>query len=172
MSKLDDLIARIKLDVAIKRRSDGTVAVTGPKQRAAKEKRETGENVGLRELMRLSRNGATPRFVPVDPYANMTPVGHTPLLQRQLCRCCGNSQINIAAELLHLHGKTPGDVPKSDVWVRRSVNADVQVPHEEPIWAPTQTVTYCYACLVAGTSTETLAPLPNVELDGQLPLFN
>lgn len=176
MSKLDDLLARIKADVVIRRTKSGNATVEGPKQREAREKRERGgtsSDPALRAMIAAS-NATSKHFgLRRDPYENFHPVAHTPLLQRQVCRCCSAVQINVAAELLHLRGRVAPDTPIADVWVRRSTV--ITLPIEEPLWATTQSVAHCAKCVeeIRGEHPETFGPtLPPVEADGQIPLIH
>ena len=174
MSKLDDLIAKIKLDVAIKRRADGSTTVIGPAQRRAQEKREQASDPALTALMRASNASAkNMNHAPVDPYRTFHEIAHCTLLQKQVCRCCGEAQVHVAAEMLHLRGIPTGleldpRVRPVDVWIRRSTFA--QLPHEEPLWAPTQSVAYCAECTQQRHSTQ--VDLRGPEVDGQLSLIH
>jgi hypothetical protein len=174
MTKLDDLIAKIKLDVVIRRTKSGKATVEGPKQRAMREARErSGTDPALRALISASNATAKGFLGSRDPYANFREIAHAPLLQRQICRCCGQVQVNIAAELLHLQGRPSVDAEPVDVWIRRSTI--YSLPIEEPLWAPTQSVAHCVACIETSReiAMETFGPLGQpTEVDGQLPLIH
>jgi hypothetical protein len=173
VSKLDDLIARIKADVVIRRTKNGFATVEGVKQRAMREARERGGDPALRALMAEANARAKRAIQHVDPYANFTEIAHAPLLQRQICRCCSGEQVNVMAELVHLRGCKPPNPDPIDVWTRRSTIVDL--PIEEPLWAPTQSVTHCATCLqelreaLETTFGELQSPLA---ADGQLALFH
>lgn len=166
MSKLDALIARIKAEVVIRKRLDGTTSVEGPKQRAAKDRRARESDPALAALMAQANRDAKALTRPADPYKHFKPVGYAPLLQRQVCRCCGGEHVHVLAEMLHLQGRNGGNVPLADVWVRRSACDDL--PTETPLWMPTQSIARCAGCLVSSESS----PARSVEHSGQQPLFH
>lgn len=174
MTKLDDLIARIKADVVIRRTRKGFATVETAKQRVLREARERGAtDPALRALVHAS-NATAKGFngPPVDRYAHFREIAHTPLLQRQVCRCCGGDRVNVVAEMLHLQGSVGDGTPTADVWVRRSTVK--LLPIEEPLWAPTQSIAHCVNCLEAQGvfAGDSLGPRDPVEGSGQLPLFN
>jgi len=171
VNKLDALLARIKADVIIRRTKSGNPTVEGPKQRAAREQRERGGSIdpALRALINSANVTAKHYGLRRDPYENFLPIAHAPLLQRQVCRCCAGVQVNVAAELLHLRGRTNQDVPVADVWIRRSTT--LTLPIEEPLWAATQSVTFCAACIETQRTNES-STVPFVDFNGQLSLIH
>jgi hypothetical protein len=171
MSKLDDLVAKIRASVEIRKRAGGSIAVETDKTRAKRAERERGDDPALTALMRQS-NSDTKRFTAKpDPYKHFHEVGRVAVLQKQICRCCDNVQVNVVAEMLHIRGKSNADSPIVDVWIRRS---SVQpLPHEEPMWAPAHAVEFCADCILTSVELpcwKTAQLLP--EGSGQLPLIN
>ena len=173
MSKLDDLVARIKAEVVIRRTKSGLATVEGVKQRAMREARERGGDPALRALIAEANARSKAVVTRVDPYANFAELAHAPLLQRQICRCCNGEQVNVVAELVHLRGCKPPNPDPIDVWTRRSTIA--ALPIEEPLWAATQAVTHCAKCItrVREEAATTFGPIvTQPEHDGQLPLLH
>jgi hypothetical protein len=175
MTKLDDLIARIRADVVIRRTKSGNATVETAKQRMLREARERGASDPALRLLMAAANAKAKTFsgAPVDLYANFSEIAHTPLLQRQVCRSCGEARVNVVGEMLHLRGVCVAGTPPVDVWVRRSTLATL--PIEEPLWAPTQSIAHCVDCINERREEQlaTFGPFePAVEASGQLPLFN
>ena len=171
MTKLDDLVARIRAEVEIRKRRDGSVAVETNKTRAARAKRDAGSDPSLTALMRESN--ATIFTAKPDPYKHFREVGRLSVLQKQICRCCEGEQINVVAEFLHLKGKVMVDTPEADVWVRRS-STNTSLPHEQPMWAPPYGVEFCADCVTVGAQTTCWESEVKdlVEGSGQMPLIN
>lgn len=169
--KLDALVAKIRAEVEIRKRRDGSVAVETNKTRAARAKREGLDDPSLTALMRAS-NGVVFTAKP-DPYKHFHEVGRLSVLQKQICRCCEHEQINVVCEMVHLRGKTAPDTPKADVWVRRS-STNTTLPHEQPMWAPSYGVEFCADCVLVGAQTSCweaeAASIPDAS--GQLALIN
>ena len=174
MSKLDELLARIKADVVIRRSKSGNVVADTGKQRQARAERDArSSDPALTGLMRQANVDAKRLSQKqTDPYAGWKELARLSLLQKQICRCCGAAQINVAGEMIHLRGypsPEPG-ISKVDVWIRRSSVADL--PYEDPLWAPTQSVAHCYECLQAFLNCGTPSTQSVPEETGQLPLLH
>lgn len=167
--KLKELMARVNGGITISKRNGRTVVET-PTTRAKREAREAGDPA-LRALMRQSNIDTKHFTVKVDPYKFFREVAKVALLQKQFCRCCENTQVNVVAEMVHLRGKVHVDAPIADVWIRRSsVNP---LPHEEPLYAPSQSVEFCASCIDAASTTECWKQSTQIEeATGQLPLIH
>lgn len=170
MSKLDDLVAKIRAEVEIRKRGDRVVVETS-KTRAARERRERGDDPALKALMRASNNVVF--SAPIDPYRHFREVGRLSVLQKQICRCCHGEQINVVCEFLHLQGKRDLETPKADVWIRRS-STNTALPHEQPMWAPPYGVEFCADCVTVGAASSCWeAEVRELcEGNGQYPLIN
>lgn len=170
--KLDALMAQIRASVEIRKRGiSGKVTVETSKNREKREARERGDDPALRALMRQSKLDVGSWTPKPDPYKHFHEVGRLPVLQKQICRCCETTQINVVAEMIHLRGFPNADAPLVHVWVRRS---SVQpLPHEEPMWAPAHSVEFCADCILTATELpcfKVAQLLP--EASGQLPLIH
>lgn len=169
MSKLDDLIARIRAEVEIRRTKSGKATVETTKTREKREARERGDDPALRALMRAS-NHVVFQAKP-DPYKHFHELGRCVVLQKQICRHCDNIQINVVAEMLHLRGRRDVDSPIVDLWIRRS--STQPLPHEDPLWAPSHAVEFCAQCVErARTNLEWSQPTLWPDSNGQLPLIH
>jgi hypothetical protein len=169
-SKLDALVARIRADVEIRRTKSGKATVETAKTREKREARERGSNDPALSALMKSSNGLVFHAKP-DPYRYFHEVGRTAVLQKQICRCCDNVQVNVVSEMIHLRGRRDADSPTVDVWIRRS---SVQpLPHEEPIWAPAHAVEFCGDCIQTAMSTDCWSKAQVIpESNGQLPLIH
>lgn len=169
-AKLDALVARIRAEVEIRKTKSGKATIETAKTRAKREARERGDDPALRALMRASN--ATQYVQKLDPYRHFHEVAKTVVLQKQICRCCGETQVNVVSEMVHLRGRVAPDTPIGDVWIRRSSVAPL--PHEDPIWAPAHSVEFCAPCIEAAAVTSCWSTSKqNIEEgSGQLPLIH
>lgn len=182
MGKLEELLAKIKADVVIRKTAKGNITADTQKQRDERRERDRrSSDPALTGLMRQANvdSKAFPGAKP-DPYAGWKEVARLAVLQRQTCRCCNTEQIHVVGEMVHLRGypkvghavllsKEPLP-PLADVWVRRStIN---ELPFEEPLWAPAQSIAHCFECLTAFVNCNRPSQHPVPEDSGQLPLLH
>lgn len=176
MSKLDDLMARIKAQVEVKRTKSGGVVIQSPqilrkeaeRLRALAAKRDPG----LTAIAHLANKKAA-EIHAADPYAGWTEVSKVSLLQDQQCRCCGHSTLYVCGEFVRLVGYTqkPKELPvHGTVLVRRpgangSLRTEIQ-------YAPVETISACPECLAAGETFDAVLDKVGLRRAAQLRLFS
>ena len=150
MSKLNDLIARIKADVSIRKSKAGNVILDSHKIRALAAKSAEEKDPALRALIR-GANAKAKKLLEEskDPYVGWAETGTVSLVQAQICRSCGESPVHIVGEFLELSGYAPrGDgIPplRTQALVRRpAVRGDLpnKVQH-----LAAESVALCPHCL-------------------------
>jgi hypothetical protein len=157
MSKLDDLVAKIKREVEVKRKGD-RVIIDSPKIRRDHAAEAALKDPALKALYAAANAKAREMLErPVDPYAGWIELARVTLIGRQLCRTCGAQHDYVAAELLKLQGYAPrglGVEPlRTTVMVRRP-SANPNLPDEVRCLDAIERVDRCPDCSTLGAAID------------------
>lgn len=175
MSRLEDLMARIKADVQVRKSKRGAVIVDSKKIRDTAAREAEVKDPAMRALFRAA-NAKAKAFLeqPKDPYAGWTEVGTVSLVQCQICRACGESPCHVVGEFLELSGYAPrGDgIPpiRTKVLVRRpAIKPDLpnRIQHLE-----SETVAKCTGCLSGSERVDRVIDCVSKKPIYQLRLFS
>ena len=174
MGKLEDLIAKIKIDVSVRRTRSGGVAIDSTQIRAKTAREASIRDPALRSLY-LHANAKAKELLSADPYAGWTEVATVSLVQSQICRACGESPLHIVGEFLKLAGYAQigdtGLLPiRTSVLVRRPAKA-ADLPHEVQHLA-SESVALCGSCATNGEIYDKVIDAVDGKIKKQLRLFS